>query len=95
VDDEVDTGSTLVATVDMLRRHGAADVYACCTHAVLSGQAVQRVEESAIKELVVTDTIPLPPVKRLPKITVLSLAPLLGEAIRRIHTGHSIGELFQ
>jgi ribose-phosphate pyrophosphokinase len=95
VDDEVDTGSTLVATVDMLRRHGATDVYACCTHPVLSGQAVQRIEESAIKELVVTDTIPLPPVKRLPKITVLSLAPLLGEAIRRIHTGHSIGELFQ
>ena len=95
VDDEVDTGSTLVATVDMLRRHGAADVYACCTHAVLSGQAVQRIEESAIKELVVTDTIPLPAVKRLPKITVLSLAPLLGEAIRRIHTGHSVGELFQ
>ena len=95
VDDEVDTGSTLVATVDMLLRHGAADVYACCTHPVLSGEAVQRIEESAIKELVVTDTIPLPPMKRLPKITVLSLAPLLGEAIRRIHTGHSVGELFQ
>jgi len=95
VDDEVDTGSTLVATVDMLLRHGAVDVYACCTHAVLSGEAVQRIEESPIKELVVTDTIPLPPVKRLPKITVLSLAPLLGEAIRRIHTGHSVGELFQ
>jgi ribose-phosphate pyrophosphokinase len=95
VDDEVDTGSTLVATVDMLLRHGAADVYACCTHPILSGEAVQRMEESPIKELVVTDTIPLPPMKRLPKITVLSLAPLLGEAIRRIHTGHSIGELFQ
>ena len=95
VDDEVDTGSTLVATVDMLLRHGAADVYACCTHPVLSGEAVQRIEGSPIKELVVTDTIPLPPLKRLPKITVLSLAPLLGEAIRRIHTGHSVGELFQ
>jgi ribose-phosphate pyrophosphokinase len=95
VDDEVDTGSTLVATVDMLLQHGAVDVYACCTHAVLSGEAVQRIEESPIKELVVTDTIPLPPVKRLPKITVLSLAPLLGEAIRRIHTGQSVGELFQ
>jgi ribose-phosphate pyrophosphokinase len=95
VDDEVDTGSTLVATVDILRRRGAADVYACCTHPVLSDQAVQRIEESPIKELVVTDTIPLPPMKRLPKITVLSLAPLLGEAIRRIHTGHSVGELFQ
>ena len=95
VDDEVDTGSTLVATVDMLLRHGAADVYACCTHPILSGEAVQRMEESPIKELVVTDTIPLPPMKRLPKITVLSLAPLLGEAIRRIHTGQSVGELFE
>jgi ribose-phosphate pyrophosphokinase len=95
VDDEVDTGSTLVVTVDKLLQHGAVDVYACCTHPVLSGEAVQRIEESPIKELVVTDTIPLPPVKRLPKITVLSLASLLGEAIRRIHTGHSVGELFQ
>lgn len=95
VDDEVDTGSTLVATVDMLLRHGAADVYACCTHPILSGQAVQYIEESPIKELVVTDTIPLPPAKRRPKITVLSLAPLLGEAIRRIHTGQSVGELFE
>ncbi len=95
VDDEVDTGSTLVSTVDMLSQHGAVDVYACCTHAVLSGQAVQHIEDSPIKELVVTDTIPLPPAKRLPKITVLSLAPLLGEAIHRIHTGHSVGELFQ
>jgi ribose-phosphate pyrophosphokinase len=95
VDDEVDTGSTLVATVDMLLRHGAADVYACCTHPILSGDSVQRLEESPIKELVVTDTIPLPAAKRLPKITTLSLAPLLGEAIRRIHTGQSVGELFE
>jgi ribose-phosphate pyrophosphokinase len=95
VDDEVDTGSTLVATVDMLLRHGAADVYACCTHPILSDDAVRRLEESPIKELVVTDTIPLPPAKRLPKITTLSLAPLLGEAIRRIHTGQSVGELFE
>lgn len=95
VDDEVDTGSTLAATVDMLRERGTSDIYACCTHPVLSGPAVQRIEESAIKELVVTDTIPLPVEKRLPKITVLSLAPLLGEAIQRIHTGQSVGELFQ
>jgi ribose-phosphate pyrophosphokinase len=95
VDDEVDTGSTLAATVDVLLRRGAADVYACCTHPILSGQAVQCIEESPIKELVVTDSIPLPPTKRLPKITVLSLAPLLGEAIRRIHTGQSVGELFE
>jgi len=95
VDDEVDTGSTMVATVDLLQRHGTVDIYACCTHAVLSGPAVQRIEQSPIRELVVTDTIPLPIEKRLPKITVLSLAPLLGEAICRIHTGQSVGELFQ
>ncbi len=95
VDDEVDTGSTLMATVDMLLKRGTSDIYACCTHPVLSGPAVQLVDESAIKELVVTDTIPLPKEKRLPKITVLSLAPLLGEAIQRIHTGQSVGELFE
>ena len=95
VDDEVDTGSTLVATMDLLQQHGTTDIYACCTHPVLSGPAVQTIEQSPVKELVVTDTIPLPIEKRLPKITVLSLAPLLGEAIQRIHTGHSVGELFQ
>jgi ribose-phosphate pyrophosphokinase len=95
VDDEVDTGSTLIATMDLLQRQGTVDVYACCTHPVLSGPAIERIEQSPMKELVVTDTIPLPVEKRLPKITVLSLAPLLGEAIQRIHTGQSVGELFQ
>jgi ribose-phosphate pyrophosphokinase len=95
VDDEVDTGSTLIATMDLLQRQGTLDVYACCTHPVLSGPAIERIEQSPMKELVVTDTIPLPVEKRLPKITVLSLAPLLGEAIQRIHTGQSVGELFQ
>ncbi|UCH87185.1 MAG: ribose-phosphate pyrophosphokinase [Dehalococcoidia bacterium] len=95
VDDEVDTGSTLVATMELLQREGTTDIYACCTHPVLSGPAVERIEQSPVSELVVTDTIPLPIEKRLPKITVLSLAPLLGEAIQRIHTGHSVGELFQ
>lgn len=95
VDDEVDTGSTLIATMDLLQRHGTVAIYACCTHPVLSGPAVERIEQSAIRELVVTDTIPLPVEKRLPKIIVLSLAPLLGEAIQRIHTGQSVGELFQ
>jgi ribose-phosphate pyrophosphokinase len=94
VDDEVDTAGTLVATVDIVLRHGAKEVYACCTHPVLSGPAVQRIEQSPLKELVVTDTIPIPPHKMLPKITVLSVAPLLGEAIRRIHTGQSVGALF-
>jgi len=95
VDDEVDTGSTLIATMDLLQQQGTTDIYACCTHPVLSGPAVERIEQSPMRELVVTDTIPLPVEKRLPKITVLSLAPLLGEAIQRIHTGQSVGELFQ
>ncbi len=94
VDDEVNTAATLVATAEIVLRNGANEVYAGATHAILSGPAVQRLEESPIEELVVTDTIPLPPEKRLPKITVLSVAPLLGEAIRRIHTGQSVGALF-
>ena len=94
VDDEVNTAATLVATAEIVLRNGANEVYAGATHAILSGPAVQRLEESPINELVVTDTIPLPPEKRLPKITVLSVAPLLGEAIRRIHTGQSVGALF-
>ncbi|MDP2675630.1 MAG: ribose-phosphate diphosphokinase, partial [Dehalococcoidia bacterium] len=94
VDDEVDTAATLVATAEIVLRNGATEVYASATHPILSGPAVQRIEASAIKELVVTDTIPLPPEKQLPNITVLSVAPLLGEAIRRIHTGQSVGALF-
>ena len=95
VDDEIDTAGTMVATADIVLRNGAREVYASATHPILSGPAVQRIEESAIKELVVTDTIPLTPEKRLPKMTVLSVAPLLGEAIRRIHTGQSVGALFE
>jgi len=94
VDDEVDTAATMVATADIVLRNGAREVYASATHPILSGPAVQRIEGSSIKELVVTDTIPLPPEKQLPKITMLSVAPLLGEAIRRIHTGQSVGALF-
>ena len=94
VDDEIDTAGTLLETMEALLEAGAREVMACCTHAVLSGKAEERLEQSPLKELVVTDTIPLPPEKRLPNITVLSVAPLLGEAIRRIHTGQSVGALF-
>lgn len=94
IDDEVDTASTLVESVRIIKEHGARAVYAGCTHGVLSGPAVQRIQECDLQELVITDTIPLPPEKRIDKITVLSLAPLLGEAIHRIHTGQSVGSLF-
>lgn len=94
VDDEVDTAGTLVATAEIAVKEGAKAVYACATHAILSGPAVERIEKSPIKELVLTDTIPIPPSKMLPTMTILSVAPLLGEAIRRIHTGQSVGALF-
>jgi ribose-phosphate pyrophosphokinase len=94
VDDEIDTASTTVSSAQALEEHGVIEVYAACTHAILSGSAISRLQESGIRELVVTDTVPLPAEKQIPIITVLSLAPLIGEAIRRIHTGQSVGELF-
>ncbi len=94
VDDEIDTAGTLLETTKALVEAGAREVMACCTHPVLSGPAVERIEDSPITALIVTDTVSLPPEKRLPKVTVLPVAPLLGEAIRRIHTGQSVGALF-
>jgi len=94
VDDEVLTAGTLVAAAEVVVEHGATEVYACATHAILSGPAVERIEQSPIKEIVFTDTIPIPPEKRLPTITELSISHLLGEAISRIHTGQSVGALF-
>jgi ribose-phosphate pyrophosphokinase len=94
VDDEVLTGGTLVEGAQLLKSRGATAVYAGVTHALLSGNATERIEQSPIDELIVTDTVPLPSEKTLPKMTVLSIAPLIGEAISRIHTGRSVGELF-
>ena len=94
-DDEVDTAGSLMNAVDALKEAGVGDVYACCTHGVLSGPGATRVEQSSIKELVITDTLPLPGEKRNGKVTVLSVAPLLGEAIRRIHEGLSVGAMFE
>ena len=95
VDDEILTGSTLMEGARVLMDRGATAVYAGVTHALLSGSAVEDLKKSVIVELVVTDTIPLPPEKRIPQIEVLSMAPMIGEAIGRIHTGRSVGELFQ
>ena len=95
VDDEIDTAGSLVNTVAALLERGAREVYACCTHPVLSGPAISRIASSPVKEVVVADTIPVPAEKKLDKITVLPVAPLLGEAIHRIHTGLSIGAMFE
>jgi ribose-phosphate pyrophosphokinase len=95
VDDEIDTAASLVGAVNTLLEYGASEVYACCTHPVFSGPAIQRIASSPVKEVVVTDTIPVVGDKNLDKITVLPIAPLLGEAIHRIHTGLSIGAMFE
>jgi ribose-phosphate pyrophosphokinase len=95
VDDEIDTAGSLVSTTDALLERGATEVYACCTHPVFSGQAIRRIGASPVKEVVVTDTIPVSDDKRLGKLTVLPMASLVGEAIHRIHTGLSVGAMFQ
>ena len=95
IDDEIDTAGSLVGVINTLLEHGATEVYACCTHPVFSGPAKERIAKSPVKEVVVTDTLPVGKAKMLDKITVLPIAPLLGEAIRRIHTGLSIGAMFE
>jgi ribose-phosphate pyrophosphokinase len=94
LDDMVDTAGTLVQSAAALRNKGARAIYACATHAVLSGPAIERLEKSQIQELVVTNTVPLGLKVECPKIRVLSVAPLLGEAIKRIHFQDSVSSLF-
>ncbi len=94
VDDEIDTGTTIINSAEALMERGVIDVYVACTHGLLTGPAVDRLAASNITELVVTDTVPMPLEKQRPMITELSIAPLLGEAISRIHSGRSVGELF-
>lgn len=93
VDDIVDTAGTLVRAAETLVRRGVTEVYACCTHPVLSGPAVERIASSPIRELVVTDSIPLPADKRLDRIRVVSVARLLADAIARVHLRSSVSEL--
>ena len=94
VDDELDTGGSLISTIDALMNSGVKEIYSCVTHGVLSGSATARIEESSLKELIITDTLPLEEKNPSDKITVLSVAPLLGEAIHRIHNGLSVGAMF-
>lgn len=93
LDDMIDTGGSIVMSAEVLIKKGAKTVYAVCTHPVLSGHAVENIEKSPIKELIVTNTISLDS-KKLKKVRVLSIAPLLGEAIKRIHEGESVSSLF-
>ena len=94
VDDEVLTGGTVVAAAEALKDHGAEDIYCCVTHPVFSGKASKLLEDSPIREIVVTDSLPIPDKKKGSKTKVLSVAALLGEAIHRIHSGLSVGAMF-
>jgi ribose-phosphate pyrophosphokinase len=94
VDDEVDTASSVANAVNILKAHRAADIYLGFTHAVLSPPAVERLRALPVREIVCTDTVPIPTEKRLPNLTVLPVAPLLGEVIRRVHEGESVGKMF-
>ena len=95
IDDEIDTGGTIMSAVEIAMQRGARSATLACVHPILSGRAVDRIcGNAAVGELVVTDSIPLPLEKQNKKITVLSVASLMGEAIARIHTGRSVGQLF-
>ena len=94
IDDMIDTAGTLIQAVEAVKREGARRVLACGVHPVLSGPAIGRIASSELEELIITNSVPLPPEKRLPKIHVLSVAPLLAEAIRRIHDEESVSTLF-
>lgn len=94
-DDEIETGGSMIETAKILEQFGAREIYAGCTHGVLAGPAIERIKNSPIKELVVTDTVPIPEEKQIDKIRVLSMAPLFAEAIRRINEARPLGELFK
>jgi ribose-phosphate pyrophosphokinase len=94
-DDMIDTAGTMAEAAVALRNLGARDIYACATHALLSGPAVERLSSAPFKEIVVTDTVPVPREKRFPALTVLSVGELLGRAIRYTHSNESVSSLFE
>ncbi|MDQ0163415.1 ribose-phosphate diphosphokinase [Aeribacillus alveayuensis] len=94
IDDIIDTAGTITLAANALVENGAKEVYACCTHPVLSGPAIERIQNSKIKELIVTNSIALPEEKKIEKLKQLSVAPLIGEAIIRVHEEQSVSTLF-
>src|SRR5262245_33168849 len=97
VDDEVDTGGSVAQAVDVVKKNGARDIYLAFVHPIFSKSAAQRLADLPIKRILTTDTVPIPTSKMKPleeRITILSIAPLLGEVIRRAHEGRSVGEMF-
>jgi ribose-phosphate pyrophosphokinase len=94
-DDMISTAGSVVSAANVARLNGAREVYACATHGVLCGEAINRLRDAHIKQVVITDSIPLTPEKQLSKIKVLSVAPLLADAIKRIHFNESVSRLFE
>jgi ribose-phosphate pyrophosphokinase len=94
-DDMITTAGSAVGAANVARQNGAREVYVCATHAVLCGPAIERLRDAPIKQIVVTDSIPIPPNKQLPNIKILSVAPLLADAIKRIHFNESVSRLFE
>jgi ribose-phosphate pyrophosphokinase len=94
IDDMIDTAGTMVAAAEQLMQHGAEEVHAACTHAVLSGPAVDRIKNSSIGRLIATNTLPLPPEKQFDKLEVHSIAPILAKAIDAVFEDTSVSELF-
>ena len=94
-DDEISTGGTIVSTIETLRRAGVNKVYVAATHAVLCGTAVENLSHAAAEKIVVTDTVHIPTAKHFPQLETLSVADLLAQAMKRIHTGESVGALFK
>ncbi|HBK53045.1 ribose-phosphate diphosphokinase [Syntrophomonas wolfei] len=95
VDDIIDTAGTLCTAAEVMLEKGARDVYSCCTHAVFSGPALDRLSRAPLKEIVITNTIPIDESKKLPNMIILSIAPLVGEAILRIHEDLEVSKLFE
>lgn len=95
IDDMIDTAGTITLAAQALKDAGATEVFACCTHPVLSGPAIQRIEDSVIKQMIVTDSIDLPKEKLIDKMVQVSVGPLIGDAIKRIHENKPVSPLFE
>jgi ribose-phosphate pyrophosphokinase len=95
IDDEIANGGTIIEIIKRLREHNVGHISVACTHGVFAGNSIERLStQPDIVEIVTTNTVPIPPAKRLPNMTVLSVAPLIAETIRRIHNGESVSSLF-
>ena len=93
-DDEIDTGGSIIQAAEIIKKHGAKEIYAGCTHGILSDNAVEKLKKSEFKEIVITDTVPLTKEKQIDKIKIVSVAPLFAKAIKRINEAKPLGELY-